>query len=495
MITPELAPYAKTGGLADMVAALSDELKKNGHDVRIVLPLYGLIKKQSYTIETTLDSMCVTMGVGEEWCAIRNTKTESDIPVYLVEMDSFFDRMGLYHDSDCVDYPDNPQRFGFFSRAALQVVIDTDFKPDIIHVHDWQTALVPFYLKTWFWNHPTLGQSASVLTIHNAAFQGLYPMSNDTYLDIKEKDFNSNTFEDHKRISFLKGGIYYSDMINTVSPNHAKEITTPHGGFGLAPYISNRGDSFCGILNGVDYSQWSPGHDPYLASNFSKKKLSGKKICKKQLQELFELDINTNIATIGIVGRLTLQKGHNLILKIIEDVLDNMHVQFAILGSGDKDLESFFGSLPSKYPGRIGTHIGFSNERAHIIEAGADFFLMPSLFEPCGLNQMYSLRYGTLPIVRGVGGLNDTIDNYDESTGLGTGFKFIDDSPAALYYTIGWAISTYYDRPFHMKQLIQQAMSMDFSWKHATKDYLNLYDSALGKKKEYDVSWMDKERL
>lgn len=487
IVTSELAPYVKTGGLADMVAALAAGFKRKGHDVRVALPFYSQIKLSGMRYTTALNSMCVTMGIGEQWCAVRYVETPDKIPVYLIEHDAFFDRPGLYHDQGYNDYQDNPRRFGFFSRAALQIVLDLSLKPDIIHVNDWQTALVPVYLKTWFWNHPVLGRSASVLTIHNESYQGAYSAEHYKWLGLRDDDFTPDIFEDFKRVNLLKGGIYYADAVNTVSPTHAREISTPFEGFGLAPYISNKGKAFRGILNGVDYSTWSPEIDPLIPARYSAHDLSGKVVCKHYLQKHFHLEENSRIALIGFIGRLTTQKGIHLLKEIIERVVKDMVAQFVILGSGDPEYEHFFGTLPGRYPGKIGSYIGFNNDQAHLIEAGADFFVMPSLYEPCGLNQMYSLRYGTVPIVHATGGLDDTVENYDEKTGSGTGFKFWEISGNALYYTIGWAVSTYYDRSRHLLTLRQNAMKQDFSWDRSVKQYLQLYETAIHMKNEYDT--------
>lgn len=487
IVTPEHAPYAKTGGLADVTAALAEHLKQNGHDVRVVMPFYSMMRDKVGEVGTLLNSMCVNMGNDEEWCAVRETRTKSDVPVYLIEHSDFYDRDGIYHDSEYWDFFDNQRRFGFLSRAALQIVIDTDFTPDIIHANDWQTALVPAYLKTWFWNHEKLGKVASVLTIHNAAYQGVFHPADDyEWLGLHPQHFIPDIFEDYGRMNFLKGGIFYADVVNTVSPTHAEEIKAPYSEFGIAPYLSNKGEKFKGILNGVDYDHWCPENDTYIIQNFNNKDLSGKLECKRDLQRRFFMHEDAHVAVIGVVGRFASQKGYDLIKDIVIDMLNNMHVQFIVLGSGDNEMETFFGNLPEMYPGKVGSYIGFSNELAHVIEAGADFFLMPSLFEPCGLNQMYSMKYGTLPIVRNTGGLADTVENYDENSGTGTGFKFDDIRSEALYYTVGWAVSTYYDRPEHMKNLIQNAMLKDYGWERSVHEYLEFYDFAIEVKKEYD---------
>jgi starch synthase len=345
--------------------------------------------------------------------------------------------------------------------------------------------LIPAYLKVWHWNDPILGGSASILTIHNIAYQGVYSKYHYPYIGLQETNFHSRALEDHGRVNFLKGGIYFSEMVNTVSPSYAEETKTPNGGYGLAPYLNDKGKDYIGILNGVDYNQWNPASDKIIPANYSLSNMEGKKHCKAELQNRLGLERRDDILLIGIVSRFAVQKGLHLVAKVIEDIVKDMYVQFAILGSGDKSLERFYRRLSEIYPGRIGSYIGFSNELAHLVEAGSDMFLMPSLYEPCGLNQIYSLKYGTLPIVRATGGLDDTVEQYDEKTGEGTGFKFHDPTPPSIYYTIGWAVSTYYDRKYHIEKMIRKAMDKHFSWEDSAKEYIKAYYRAIENKKNF----------
>ena len=487
-ISSEMAPLAKTGGLADVTASLAANLRGRGHDVRVVLPLYSCVKDSGYKIRRLMKSICVTMGTGEEWCRLKQVKAADGVPVILIEHDLYFDRPGLYHDAAMNDYVDNPRRFAFLSRAALQYCFDCKFRPDIIHAHDWQAALAPAYMKVWFWNAPQLADAASVLTIHNVAYQGAYPASHWPYIGLGDENFTEKKFESWNGINILKGGIHFADVVNTVSEGHAREITTPHGGFGLAPYLTDKGENFSGILNGVDYTTWSPESDTVIPLNYSWRDLKPKSICKTELQKAFGLTPDKKMCLIGSIGRFTGQKGFGLIKECIENILEDMKVQFVMLGEGDNDLEHFFRLLPRAFPGRAASWIGHDSVCAHCIEAGADFFLMPSLFEPCGLNQLYSLRYGTLPIVRATGGLSDTVEQYNEATGEGTGFKFDDPTAQAVYDTVGWAVSTCYDRPRHMKAMIKRAMKQDFSWKKSIAAYEQLYHKAIAVKKEYNAA-------
>lgn len=477
MIASECVPFAKTGGLADVVGALPKALVDLGHEAIVVMPMYRSIDAARYHLVVTLPQMGVWMGDTLEWCSVYSTHV-TGFPVYFIQFDRYFDRWGLYHDADFHDYLDNPRRFGFLTRAGLQLCRDLQFAPHIVHAHDWQTALAPAYLKIWHWDDPILGNTAGVLTIHNIAYQGGYPSNHYNYLGLQWNNFTNHKFEDHGSINFLKGGIYYSDLVNTVSPTYAHETLTPEGGKGLAPYLNNKGAGYVGILNGADYEHWNPATDPLIPARFSTGDLSGKAECKRELQRRLDLESSPDIPVVGVVSRFVEQKGLNLLAQVIEPIIKQMRVQFAIIGAGDKELENYYGSLPARYPGKIGAFIGYHEELSHWVEAGSDFFLMPSIFEPCGLNQMYSLKYGTLPIVRATGGLDDTVDQYDERTGSGTGFKFWEPSGQAIYYTVGWAVSTYYDRKEHIRKMMQAAMSQDFSWGRSARMYEQAYQKA-----------------
>ncbi|MBI4978783.1 MAG: glycogen synthase [Spirochaetes bacterium] len=478
-VAAEMAPFIKSGGLADVVGALPHYLRMRGHDVRVVIPKYRDNDYHGLPLTPVVSPMGVWMGTNQEWCSVLQTVINGVI-VYFVEHDAYFNRFGMYHDAGMHDYHDNPHRYGFLCQAALQLCHDVAFTPDLVHAHDWQTAPVCAYLKVWHQNDPLFVNTRSMLTIHNAAYQGVYPAApHYDYLGLNWENFTPDKFEDHGRLNLLKGGVHFADMVNTVSRTYAHEISRPFGAFGLAPYLSAKAGRFFGIINGVDYRTWSPENDTFIASKFSRKDRSGKKQCKRDLQKRFLLAEDDDVAIIGAVGRFVHQKGYDLLAEKIADIVNNMRVQVVILGTGDPGLERFFGDLPKSFPGRIGSYIGFSNELAHVIEAGSDFFIMPSLYEPCGLNQIYSLRYGTLPIVRATGGLDDTVKNYNEVSAEGNGFKFWDATGTALYYTVGWAISTYYDRPAHMATLIDNAMSEDFSWEKTAAEYETAYRRVL----------------
>lgn len=481
-VASEAVPFVKSGGLADVVGALPKALAAQGYDVVVILPKYSSIDDARWGLTPFINPLGVWMGDCEEWCG-SFTETYSGVRFYFIDSNKYFARPGLYHDAEHEDYRDNARRFGFFTRAALQLCRDMGFGPDIVHAHDWQTALAPAYLKIWHWDDAMLGGAASVLTIHNVAHQGKYDRADYAYLGLQWGNFTTDKFEDFGGINLLKGGIHYADLVTTVSPTYAEETRGEIGGNGLGPLLAAKGDRYWGILNGADYAHWDPAIDPLIPASYGPDDLAGKARCKAELQRRMTLEDAPDIPLIGVVGRFVAQKGFDLLARSIEDIVSGMRVQFAILGGGDKGLEWTLGPLPARYPGRIGSFIGYNEELAHWIEAGADFLLMPSRYEPCGLNQLYSMKYGTLPIVRATGGLNDTVQQYDEATGEGTGFKFFEPSPPAVYYTVGWAVSTYYDRPHHMRQMIAAAMSRDFSWERSADTWELAYVRAIAIKR------------
>jgi starch synthase len=480
-IASEAVPFVKSGGLADVAGALSKALAARGHEIVLILPKYVAVDAERWSLTPFLNPLGVWMGDTEEWCGSFAT-TLSGVRFYFIESHKCFDRHGLYHDPECDDYRDNARRFGFFSRAALQLCRDSGFVPDIVHAHDWQTALAPAYLKIWHWDDDGLGGAASVLTIHNIAHQGKYDRADYAYLGLQPGNFTTDKFEDFGGMNLLKGGIHYADLVTTVSPTYAEETCGAIGGNGLGPCLAAKRDRYWGILNGADYDHWDPANDPLIPARYRPDDIAGKAVCKLHLQRRLMLEEDADIPLIGVVGRFVAQKGFDLLAQSIEWIVDSMRVQFAILGAGDKSLEWTFGPLPSRYPGRIGSYIGYDEELAHWIEAGADFLLMPSRYEPCGLNQLYSLKYGTLPIVRATGGLNDTVKQYDEETGDGTGFKFFDPVAQAVYDTVGWAVSTYYDRPQHLRRMMAAAMAQDFCWERSASVYEQAYAQAMANK-------------
>lgn len=482
-VSSECAPYAKVGGLADVVGALPKALLRMGHDARIVLPLYASIDRERHGIKF-LHSSCVHMGNDEEqWVGVHEARLDGGVPVWFVDYDRFFGRPGLYDEAGG-EYGDNAFRFALLSKAATQICKDTGFIPDVVHAHDWPTALAPVFLKTWDRILSPLSATASVLTIHNIGYQGVYHASAFPYIGVGWEHFIPERFEDHGKVNLLKAGVAFADALTTVSPAHAREILEPVGGMGLAPHLEARRADLTGILNGADYDHWNPETDPLIPAHYSLKDLSGKAACKVDLQRRMGLAGRPDWPLFGIVSRFAPQKGFGLLVECLQDALKQMLFQLVVLGTGDPWMEDYFRGLAAAWPGRVAFHAGFSNELSHWIEAGSDFFLMPSLYEPCGLNQMYSMKYGTLPVVRATGGLDDTVENYNEAAGSGTGFKFMEPTALALGNTIGWAVSTWFDRRPHIERLRRNAMQQDFSWEAAAAEYVKVYERAIAARRQ-----------
>lgn len=480
MVTPELAPFVKVGGLADVVGALPKELKLAGHDVRILCPLYGSIRTgEDWRAKN--EPMVVHMGNGNKYARIWETQLpHSAVPVYFIEHNEYFHRHEVYT-GPWGSHGDNDERFAFLSRAGIDLCYFLQWFPDVIHAHDWPTALTPVILNAIQQSGP-LSHTASVLTIHNMEHQGVFPPDLVNKAGLPEWAFRADGLESMGWVNMLKGGIYHATKVTTVSPSYAREIQTSGGGCGLHEVLQFRSPDLVGILNGIDTQVWSPEVDPLIPKNYSVKDMRGKAECKAELQRAFNLHVDPNIPVFGVISRLAHQKGLDLLNHIIGRAVLDMKIQFAILGAGESELQWAFGEMPKYLHGRVGSYIGFNNFFAHLIEAGADFFVMPSRFEPCGLNQMYSMAYGTLPIVRATGGLVDSVESYVEGADQGTGFVFDAPTADALYDSIGWACATYYDRPQEYRSMQQRAMKKDFSWKSSAQKYVEVYRWAMGAK-------------
>lgn len=476
IVASEAVPFAKAGGLADVVGALPKELAKMGHNVRVVLPRYYTIDKNKLGLKQVGGPVCVHMGIiGEMWCAVLEGKMpDSDVPIYFIEHEQYFGRAGLYTDADGNGFMDNDNRFVFFSKASLEMCKMLNFKPDVIHVNDWHTSVLPVFLNTTYKYDPFLNEAGTLLTIHNMEHQGEFYEGLMDVLGIGWEHFNHLGLEKNNMTNLLKGGIYHSTIINTVSDSYAEEIQSPEYGWGLEGVIQSRAGDLFGIINGIDYDIWNPEIDPFIAANYSKEDLSGKDICKKDLQKAFGLPERPDVPVIGLITRLVKQKGIDIFAEAIYELL-RYDVQIALLGSGEVWAHFYFGDIAGKVPDKFACFIGYNNTLAHKIEAGADFFLMPSQFEPCGLNQLFSLSYGTLPIVRATGGLNDTIENFNEATGEGTGFKFYSLNARSLYETVGWAVYNYFNNKDTFLKLKKRAMERRFTWEGSAKKYEELY--------------------
>ncbi|MEA1891748.1 MAG: glycogen synthase GlgA [Campylobacterota bacterium] len=471
----EVVPFAKSGGLADVAGALPKALRKLGHDVRVVMPRYYIVDKERYKLKKLDGSLGVPMGImGELWASVfESVLPDSDVPIYFIEHDEFFGRKGLY-DEDGKGYSDNDNRFIFFSKAVMQLSKKLHFKPDVIHVNDWHTASIPILLNTSYAYDSDFKDTATLLTIHNLQHQGKFYKGAMDVLGVGWEHFRVDELEEYDGVNLLKGGIVHADAINAVSKKYAQEIRTPEFGWGLNELIDNKAYKLYGILNGVDYNEWSPAVDNLIPANFDIDDLDGKDICKAELQKKFHLPVSSEIPLIGLVGRLAEQKGITLLSEAIWSLME-MDIQIVLLGAGEKWAEQFFSEVAVKYPHKFATYIGYQNDLAHQIEAGSDMFLMPSLFEPCGLNQIYSLRYGTVPIVRATGGLDDTIENYNAKEKTGTGFKFYDATASALIGTLKWAVDTWYHDRVGFDKLRLNGMKKHFDWNEAAEGYEDLY--------------------
>ena len=470
-VASEGLPYSKTGGLADVVEALPKALRAMGHDVAVLLPRYHPNKIHSMLIS----SVTVALGDRLRFPAIAEAAPVDGVRYFFVDDPPFFDRPELYGDAGG-DYPDNAERFAEFSRVAIEFMKRV-WLPDVVHCHDWQTALVPVLLRTQHADDRAVRSLPVVFTIHNLAYQGVFDASALAKIGLPETLFSMDALEFFGKVSFLKGGLIYSDYLTTVSRRYAKEIQTAEYGNGLEGVIRNRGDRLVGILNGVDYAAWSPETDKLIAHNYSAENLAGKKACKKDLLAAFHLpEGDVARPLVGIVSRFADQKGFDLIAEIADEMMKE-NLALVVLGTGQADYERLFRQLAEKYPERVGAKIGYDNILAHKIEAGADMFLMPSRYEPCGLNQIYSLRYGTVPIVRATGGLDDTIQNFVPKTQQGTGFKFEEYSGRALLHCLRTALETFGEaKAWHALQA--NGMTKDFSWKASAASYVTLYEAA-----------------
>lgn len=476
----EVVPFAKSGGLADVTGALPKALRELGHDVRVVMPRYYIVDKEKYGLKPLEGSLGVPMGsMGEAWAGVfEGVLPGTDVPVYFIEHEGFFGRKGLY-DENGEGYGDNDNRFIFFSKAVMQLAKKLHFRPDVIHANDWHTASIPILLNTTYAFDPDFEYTGTLLSIHNLQHQGKFYKGAMDVLGVGWEHYNANELEEYQGVNLLKGGIVHADAINAVSKKYAQEIRTPDFGWGLDGLINANAYKLYGILNGVDYDEWSPAVDTLIPKNYDMDDLSGKAVCKKALQKQFNLPQRADLPVIGLVGRLAEQKGIGLLAAAIWNLME-MDIQIVLLGAGEKWAEHFFGDVASKYPEKFACYIGYQNDLAHQIEAGSDLFLMPSLFEPCGLNQIYSLRYGTLPIVRATGGLDDTIENYHSESKSGTGFKFYDATPEALSGTVKWAVDVWYNDKDGFDQLRRNAMAKRFDWSEAAKAYDDLYRHIIG---------------
>lgn len=470
-VASEITPFAKTGGLADVAAALPRALHERGHELLVFMPLYASLQNSKFKPRAVNELQHIPLRLGEhhyEFSVFSSLLPDSTLPIYLIDCPALFSRQAIYtNDSD------EHRRFILLQRAALEALRVMQFAPDILHCNDWHTALLPLLLKTAYRSESLFSKTRTVMSIHNIGYQGIFSASamhdlgiDDVFAHIRPEDRHNG------QINWLKEGIYQADSVSTVSPTYAHEICEPLGGHGLDHTLQARNDEIVGILNGVDYQSWDPQIDALLPARYSVRDLSGKMQCKRALLSLGHLELNLERPVIGMVSRLAYQKGFDLLMGSLHDLLTSRDFTLCILGSGEPRYVDFFNGLMGAFPERVYFHHGYDESLAHLIEAGSDMFLMPSLYEPCGLNQMYSLKYGTIPIVRKTGGLADSVKMWDGKQG--TGIVFNDYDVPAVQWAVNAALDIY-KQPETWHQLIRNGMMQDFSWQQQVTEYERLY--------------------
>ncbi len=483
-ISSEAVPFAKTGGLADVAGALPKALEKLGCEVKLFIPKYSVVDELKYELRYNWEIGEIKIDINNEFRSVHLHQGKlpgSNIEVNLIDCPHYFFRDSIYTND-----VDEDERFILFSKGIIEVLHRLNWAPDILHCNDWQTGLIPLFIKDNYKHYNIFNNTATLFTIHNIGYQGIFSKKTLISADIDLRYFSNNgPVEFYNNVSFMKTGILLSDIINTVSNTYAKEILTPEYGAGLDGVLINRSNDIYGILNGVDYSIWSPEHDPLIPFRYSISDLSGKLKNKKFLLEHLKLPFDEEVPLIGIVSRMVSQKGFDIFSAVIKSIMKK-NAQWVILGNGQPQYEDLFAKLAVDFPSKMSVYIGFNNELSHLIEAGSDIFFMPSLYEPCGLNQIYSLRYGTVPIVRKTGGLADTVQDWDElkEKGMetGTGFSFTNYDGIELFDAFQRAVNTFKDK-VSWRKIQNNGMQKDYSWELSAKEYLVLYEKAIGKRK------------
>jgi len=470
LIASEVTPFAKTGGLADVLGSLSGVLEQFGNDVFVIAPAYSSVLGGGFALEETSMRFSVPVADRSVSAEVLQSFIANRVATYLIRADQYFDREFLYT-TPAGDYADNSERFVFFSRAALELLRRQPV--DVVHCHDWQTALIAVFLRTQAARYPEIARAKTVFTIHNLGFQGIFGPTDWPMLNLDSSLFTPQFLEFYGNINFLKGALIFADKLTTVSPSYASEILTAEQGFGLEGVLRQRASDLVGILNGVDYQIWNPWTDPFLTDHYGENSLGQKSACKETLRQIVGLPSQKDIPIIAMISRLTPQKGVDLVAGMLDELMTR-GIQLILLGNGDTRYEDFFRTQMARFPKQIAVRIGFDNPLAHQIEAGADIFLMPSLYEPCGLNQMFSLKYGTIPVVRAVGGLKDSVQQCNVAASSGTGFLFAPYTPQALLAAVDECLMVYRNRPA-WNALQRRAMGMDFSWNRSAKNYTDLY--------------------
>lgn len=485
LVSPEVVPFAKTGGLADVVGALSKVLPKLGCEVKTILPRYKMVEEEKFKlVSAELPSPEIKMGDKKLKFRLKRCNLEGAKAEYLfLENKGYYDREELYRDNKTgYDYVDNDERFIFFAKTVLEIIKALNWKPELIHCNDWQSALIPAYLKAIYGEDKFYNRIATLFTIHNIAYQGIFPKETFDKLGLKKELFHPlSPFEYWGKVNFLKVGISYADILNTVSERYAVEIQSgPEFGYGMEGILRDRNQDLYGVLNGIDYEEWSPEKDKLIPYNYGEGNLGVKKKNKEYLLNQAGLEFDENLPLMGMISRLADQKGFDLLQEMAEKIM-SLELKLVILGTGEEKYHRFLSELEKRYPQKVKIYLKYDNKLAHLIEAGADIFLMPSRYEPCGLNQLYSLKYGTVPVVRETGGLADTIEDYNPETKKGTGFVFKDYNGEELFLALNRALGLFKDKNA-WKELMLQGMEKDFSWEASAKRYIQLYDKAIAKK-------------
>ncbi|MCD6130201.1 MAG: glycogen synthase GlgA [Deltaproteobacteria bacterium] len=476
LVSSEIFPFSKTGGLADVAGALPKALQKSGVEVKLISPKYRCVTEKDFSLKLVTRDLKVPVKDMIESSALWKTDYNG-VETYFVEKDAYYDREGLYGTKE-KDYEDNAERFAFFCRAVIESCKQIGYKPDIIHCNDWQSGLIPAYLKTLYKDDPFFHHTKTIFTIHNIGYQGLFDPISLPMTGLPQSVYNMEELEFYGKISYLKAGIVFSDIINTVSKTYAEEIQTKDYGAGLDGILRKRGKDLYGIMNGIDYEKWNPKKDPLIYANYTHRKISARKTNKKNLQKEMKLTYR-DYPLIGIISRLAKQKGIDIVIPAMQTLLKKYRVEFIILGKGDKQYEDALQSISKNYKNKVSVNIGFDEALAHKIYASCDFFLVPSLYEPCGLGPLIAYRYGAIPIVRATGGLKDSVKNYNLKKKEGTGFSFRAYTKDALCNTMEKALYLYSNDEKTLNKMVKQDMKMDWSWEEQAKKYIRLYKKVI----------------
>jgi starch synthase len=474
----EIVPFAKTGGLADVTGALPKALRRIGVEADCILPFYRCVDRERFPIDGPGQAIRVPVGHREEPGTVEETDAGGGVSAFLVRNDRYFDREFLYGTKDG-DYVDNFERFAFFCRAIMEWILRSGRRYDVIHCNDWQTALIPAYVKTLYAGQGNFSGTGTVFSVHNLGYQGLFWNHDLPLTGLGWELFTPQGLEFYGKVNLMKAGLVFADILSTVSATYSREIQTPEYGYGLEGVLYERREDLYGIVNGIDDDEWHPVSDRWIAANYSAGDLSGKAACRRDLLAEFGI-VAGDAPVLGIIGRMTAQKGFDLLEQIWEWIA-GQPLRLVILGAGERRFEEAIGELGRRYPDRIAVRVAYDDALAHKIEAGSDMYLMPSRYEPCGLNQIYSLKYGTVPIVRETGGLADTVSDADRNPGEGTGFTFRRYEAEDLKDAVSRALAAFADRP-RWDVIVRRGMALDFSWEASAREYVNLYGMALRKR-------------